>query len=147
MTYVLDAAVVVKWFCPEPLSDQACCWLALDAERIAPDLLLVECANVFRKKIKHGSIDADNALRALSALAEGPLRMVASVDFAAGALLLAGQMDHPVYDCIYLECARQSGGILVTADAAFLKRAQACGFAEKMLWVGDGPNPQPTPPH
>jgi predicted nucleic acid-binding protein len=147
VTYVIDAAVAVKWFCPEPLSTEACSWMAIEADRIAPDLLLVECANVFRRKIKEGEMLEDHAARALSALAAGSLRLVPTRTLVAEALTLACRLDHPVYDCVYLECARQSGGVLVTADEAFLKRAQARGFAEAVQWLAAGPGLPPTPAH
>ncbi len=52
--YVIDAAVAVKWFLPEPYSDKA--RTLLDAynrgvdDLIAPDLLIPEVTNAFWKQ-------------------------------------------------------------------------------------------------
>jgi predicted nucleic acid-binding protein len=65
---VIDASVAIKWFVPEPLSDQAERLLDGGDSLFAPDFLLIEFGNIIWKKVRLGELargDADAALAAL----------------------------------------------------------------------------------
>ncbi|MGA3098822.1 MAG: type II toxin-antitoxin system VapC family toxin [Bryobacteraceae bacterium] len=116
---VVAASVAVKWVVEEPGSGQA--RMLARARLEAPDLLAVECANILWKKARIGDIDARQARERLDALLEAPVALTPSRDLLGGALGLALDLEHPVYDCLYLALALARGVPLVTADERLAK--------------------------
>ena len=55
---------------------------------------------------------------------EGVVELRPTASLVAHASAIALQIDHPVYDCLYLACAEAEGAPLVTADTR-LQRAAA----------------------
>ena len=126
---VVDASVAVKWVVEELDSGQA--RMLARARLEAPDLLAVECANILWKKARIGDIGARQARERLDALLEAPVALTPSRDLLGQALGLALELEHPVYDCLYLALALARGVPLVTADErlarAVRKRRRAVG--------------------
>ena len=89
----------------------------------APDLLLPEFANTIWKKVRRGEIARPepflNELRSLSEL----IALYPAEVLIERASHLAFELDHPVYDCLYLACARITDTPLVTADKGLVARA------------------------
>lgn len=123
MRVTIDASVVIKWFVTEPLSGESRLLLARHMEFQAPDLLLPEFANTIWKKVKRGEIAYPepflNELRSLSQL----IALYPAEVLIERASHLAFEINHPVYDCLYLACAEISGTPLVTADKRLVARA------------------------
>ena len=116
MRVTLDASIVMKWFFAEDLHGEARVLQATDIERHAPQLLLTECTNVLWKKARAGeTADVEPLLGEI-------LRLREAVDLHPDPWLLreaaitALRIGHPVYDCLYIACARLTDSILVTAD-------------------------------
>lgn len=106
----------------EPQSEEAFQLLAPRIRRHAPDILLVECANVIWKKVHRREIsDPQPYLEELPRLPE-MVTLHRSADFLNHAARLAMDMDHPVYDCLYLACADATTSVLITADHRFAKK-------------------------
>lgn len=126
MIYVVDASVAVKWFIDEEGHDDALKLMTSGAEFIAPDIILAEVANVMRRKVRSGHISAIQAKEAVKALKESLKRFVETSHLIEGAVDLSAELDHSVYDCLYLECARQQDRAhVVTADAKFATKVEA----------------------
>ena len=125
MRVTLDASVIVKWFFAEDHREEARHLLAPRIQRYAPDLVLVESANVIWKKARLTEIAS--AAPFLDEIA----RLPAVVRIQPGGALLreavqtALRIGHPVYDCLYIACARLTGSVLVTADRRLEKVVSA----------------------
>lgn len=123
MTLVVDASVAIKWVVEEAGS--------LEAERlvrsemlIAPDFLLLECANVLAQHQRRGRLTPDQASARLGLIARAGVRLHATSDLVAEAHRLAGALRQTAYDSLYLALALAETIPLVTADAHFADAAQ-----------------------
>lgn len=123
---IIDASVAIKWIVAEPGSDEAF-KLAQSSRLIAPRLLLVECANVLWAKTRRRGITPDEAAEGFSYIAAAPIHYLEDGDLLPDALVLAGQLDHPVYDCLYVAAARATEAPLVTADGKLHRKLSAAG--------------------
>lgn len=123
MKLTVDASIVIKWFVPEPQSDEARLLLARRIHLHAPGLVLAEFANTIWKKVRRSEItDPRPYLDELSSLAE-----LISL-YPAGVLIeraaqIAFTLDHPIYDCLYLACAEATESAMITADKRLADKA------------------------
>ena len=116
MKLTVDASVVVKWYVSETHSEEARVLLGHRLERFAPDFVLVELANIFWKKARLREIGDPHAyFQELSRIREAAV-LSSSADLIERAAQIAAQIDHPVYDCLYIACAEATRSTLVTAD-------------------------------
>ncbi len=114
---VVDASVAIKWVIFEP--DRELAYALLDRRLLAPDLLLIECANALRSLAARGTLAADDVQPAWATICAAPLQISPAVDLLDDALALALVLGHPVYDCLYLALAIASSSRVVTADRRF----------------------------
>ncbi len=123
MKVTVDASVVVKWFVAEVRHDEARAALGHRIERHAPDFVLIECANVLWKKTRRGEIaDPGPFLDELLRLSD-VLTLHRTASLLPVAVRTAGELDHPVYDCLYLACAELTGSALLTDDRKLAGKA------------------------
>ena len=123
MRLTVDASIVVKWYITENHSDDARLLLGHRLERYAPDFLLVEFANTVWKKARQGEIgDPTPHLGEIPKLREA-IDLYPSGELAERAARLAVDLDHPVYDCLYLACAEATRSVLITADRRLANKA------------------------
>ena len=137
---VIDASVAVKLFIPEEYSDSAIQIFKLleapdPAGLFVPDLFYIECANVFRTRVKFGGMSGDEARKAHDILLGFPLERVPTTGLSASALALSLQYDLSVYDACYLALASLIGSPLVTADRKFARKMS--GSDLPVIWIGD----------
>lgn len=113
---VIDASVAIKWVVDEALSDRA---LALSGTRlVAPDLLLVECANILWKKARRGELSDAEAEAGAALLEAAEIELLSARGMIECVVTFARRLDHPAYDCCYLAVAEATELPLVTADDA-----------------------------
>jgi predicted nucleic acid-binding protein len=125
---VFDASVVVKWFVDDPLADAAIEARRTHAQAVAPDLMLIEVANVFRRYVVRGELQSSSAAENLSIIPQ-VLDLVDHRGLISEAFTLACDLNHSMTDCLYAVMARRRGLPLITAD---LKLAQKLGKVEGM---------------
>lgn len=136
MKLVVDASVAVKWFAAEEWTEESRRLLAAGVDRHAPDLILAETTNVLWKKARRGEIEASHGYFREAANLPDVLVLHRSQDLFVRGSTIALDLDHPVYDCIYLACAEVEGAPLVTAD----RRLQAVSkgrLAVDVWHIGD----------
>ena len=122
MKLTVDASIVAKWFLTEPQSEEARQLLAPRIRLHAPDVVLVEYANTIWKKVHRREIpDPQPYFGELARLSE-VVTLHRSGDLLDHAVRIAVEIDHPVYDCLYLACAAATSSVLITADHRFAKK-------------------------
>lgn len=122
MTVVVDASVAIKWVFSEPNSDLAAA-LLVSQTLLAPDLLLLECANVVWRRIRTGDISIEEGRVRLAVLKRSPVSRISTASLLPEALDWAIRLDHPVYDCVYLALAIARNAVVVTDDRRFAAAA------------------------
>jgi predicted nucleic acid-binding protein len=132
MTTVVDASVVVKWFVDEPGSDEALAVLEAAQVILAPDLIVPEVGNAAWKKVLREEIERAHAERILRALGGLFDRLVPSVSLVSRALEIAIELQHPVYDALYLALAEAEGARLVTDDGRLLLRVAETAWQQRV---------------
>jgi predicted nucleic acid-binding protein len=124
---VVDASVIVKWFIPEVGAHSAKALLATADELVAPELARVEVTSALtRRAIRQelGDADVEDTLRIwFRALADGQVFLLPNAGDLEAALKLALELQHSLPDCLYLAAAERLGVALITADRAFVRRA------------------------
>lgn len=129
---VIDASVAVKWVVEEPGTAQALSLLRR-GRLFAPDLLLVECANVLWKKVRRKEMSGQEALVATRLLQRADLELCPMRALLDSVTELALALDHPAYDCAYLALAESLSCDLVTADRRLSAMALPGGYRSKVV--------------
>lgn len=132
---VVDASVALKWLVKEDGSEAA---LALrDCNLAAPALMRIEAANVLRTLVARKAATPDEAQDLFALLRKAPVTIVDHDDDLEGrALELALDLNHPVYDCVYLALAERMGRRLVTADHRFISTLRSGAQAARVVALG-----------
>ena len=124
MKAVVDASVAAKWLVVEQGTVEARRLLANGIALHAPDFILIETANVIWKKARRREIvDSRPYFEELARLGD-VIALSPSSGLLDRAAAIAIEIDHPVYDCLYLACAEVEGAPLVTADRRLRDAAQ-----------------------
>ena len=119
---VIDACVTIKWVIEEPGSKEARLLFAARLE--APDVMLVECANILWKKVHTKELTEKQVVERWDALAGSPVALVPSGELLEAALRLSLEIDHPVYDCLYMALALRNNIPLITDDRDLFRAAR-----------------------
>ncbi|MGH7017784.1 MAG: type II toxin-antitoxin system VapC family toxin [Caulobacteraceae bacterium] len=141
MPVVVDASVALKWVLEETGSSAARD-VAASQVMIAPDLLLIESANVLTMRVRRGLLVAEDAALALDILQSFPVRLMPTRPRVGRALALSIELAQSTYDCLYLALALEQGARLITADERFsaaLKSRPA--YSERVDLIGVSPAP------
>jgi predicted nucleic acid-binding protein len=116
---VVDASVAVKWLIDE--EHTALAGALSNRQMSAPSLLRIECANALLRRARAGDIPAPAVPAKVRALRLVPVRLVPSERYLEGAIALATELRHSIYDCLYLALALDKRAPLVTADGRFVE--------------------------
>lgn len=116
LSLVVDAGIVAKWFVAEELTAEADRLRPLVGRLAAPDFCLIELANILWKKARQGTLRPEEAGAITPLLQRSGMRFLPSGPLLGDALELACELDHPVYDCLYVAAMDVLGAPLVTWD-------------------------------
>jgi predicted nucleic acid-binding protein len=136
VTLIVDASVAAKWFIEEAGRQQALRLLEMP-DRQAPDLLVVEVANIAWKKTLRGEISSTQARFVCASVAHCFDTLHSSDSLIERAAVMALDLRHPVYDCLYLACAERCGARLVTADRRLITTVQETPLAALVMRLDD----------
>jgi predicted nucleic acid-binding protein len=129
---IIDASVAFKWLIEEQDSDRALEWIGRTA-LVAPTLIHIEVANALWKRFRRGELGSDEGA---SEHLAGLLQLIETVDETGNvprAFELAGELDHPIYDCIYLALAEARDDQVVTADLRFVRSVRGSAHEGRVL--------------
>lgn len=130
MAMIVDASVAFKWFVPESDSDAALALFETTEPLYAPDLVLTEVANAMWARLRKVDGDHGPAVKAAaSALPRMLTLLVPVVELLPRAIELAFNLQHPIYDCLYLALAEREKAALITADRRLIATAGSGGHA------------------
>lgn len=138
MPIVLDASVALKLVTLEPGTVEAQALLDRSEERIAPDWMLAEAASGLANKMRYENLDREAAQKSLAALPAFIDRFVEAAPLLGRAMNMAAELDHSLYDCLYLQIAIDEEGVVVTADEGLVKAAGRGGLenrTERLTWT------------
>ena len=105
MSLVVDASVALRWYVEAPGSRAAVALLGRGETLVAPDLIVCELSNAAWKLARRGEISEEHGSSIAAAAATGFARLVPAAELAGQAWRIARELDHPVYDCLYLRLA------------------------------------------
>lgn len=114
---IVDASVALKWVLDE--EDSPLARALAERAMAAPDLLWSECANGLWRWVRMGALPAQVAHERFAALRRAPVALTSAELLLERALGLAIEIDHPIYDCLYLALALARGVQVVSADRRF----------------------------
>lgn len=143
--HVVDASVVLKWYFHEPFSDVAVKLVVPGVEIFVPDLLHGQVGNALWRRVKSGEMKRDEAHKVLSNLRRLPLVTVPSADLAPAALEIATATARTFNESVYFALALREGVPLVTADRWWFTLLSTGPMRRFLQWVGDVPEPTPSP--
>lgn len=139
MRTVIDASVALKWYFDDPGTSVAARLLrehaAGDRDLLAPDLIVAEIGNALWKRVRRGECDLPTAGSILSLWEGERPQLVPSSLLVARAVAIATELDHPVYDCLYLAAAVAFQASFATADRELADAAR--DLIEGVELVGD----------
>lgn len=139
--YVVDASVVIKWYIPEKLSEQADLFLeesvVAGAPLLAPDLLIAEVGNILWKKQRLGELSPSEASHILETIGESlPLQLYESLSLMSSAWKIACTFDRTFYDALYVALAQQQDALFITADEKLVSALRRGQLRKRVQWLG-----------
>ena len=129
MSLVVDANLVIKWFVEEELTGEADELLCRSEAFFAPDLVVTEVTNVVWKKVMRGELEAETAKFIAASLHQGQLDLVPSTMLHQRALAIGLEIEHLIYDCLYLALAERLESPLITADQRLIGKTRGSPYA------------------
>jgi predicted nucleic acid-binding protein len=124
---VVDASIAFLWFANEPDRWGAARLLEAESALLSPDLMAAEVANAWWKKLRRREMDRVYVEQAVTNLLALGIEWVSSAQLVRPAARLAVELEHSVYDCLYLALAASHTAPLATADERLRRAAERVG--------------------
>ena len=134
-TLVLDASVIVKWFCREEYTDIALKirdrFFKGDLNVIVPELMFYEVSNAIRYNPVFTKEDKNKIIDDLFSIGFNVVHSNRKI--LSTAMKLALETDTPIYDNVYHSVSRSEKCPFVTADKEYIKKANA----QNLIFIED----------
>jgi len=129
MIGVIDTSALIRLFIPDGPIPEGLENFFTGVEKgnntaIAPELLLVEAANVLDRKRKMAEISKPESIRLLTDMLSMPIRCFPHGPLIPAAFDLALEHGVTLYDAVYLALAVEQSAVLFSADREMLKIAE-----------------------
>ena len=130
---VVDASVLIKLFLPEQDSEVATALFTVPPTgqliRAGPDLVSLECANIFRTRVHRGLLTIAEAGARVTQLAALPLAWYATPPLLTAITSYALTWQISAYDAAYVTLADALHMPLITADTVLLGKLSGAGIS------------------
>jgi predicted nucleic acid-binding protein len=134
---VMDASMACQLLLPEPLSGRAEAVVRDATDIHAPDLMLLEVANVFWKRVQRKELEDREARMLLSHFLRLDLRLTTAEMLLPAAMEIALASRRTVYASCYIALARSLNVPCVTADQRLVNALRATEYGKLIVWLGD----------
>ncbi len=124
---VIDSSIVVKWIVQEQDSDDVVA-LRDFYSFAASELISAEASNAIVSKVRKGHLIETEAAAASELLSQLSIEFYPLQPLIEDAISIALTLQHPAYDCFFLALSRRLDCILVTADAALIRKSTGRKF-------------------
>jgi predicted nucleic acid-binding protein len=124
---VCDANVLFKLLVPEEDSEAART-AARAYEFVVPEIAFAEVGNALWSRVQRGEFSIETGQELTDRLQAGAIEARPVRPLLSRALWLASQMNHPIYDCVYLALAESLNVPFLTADQRFLTAFRQISF-------------------
>jgi predicted nucleic acid-binding protein len=134
---VVDANIAFKWLWPE--KDSASAAKLLDGRLLAaPEFIMTELTNIFWLKVNAKAIKIEDAQDRLREFRAGPVKLLPDYTILDRAFEIAAEIQHSIYDCMYLSLLDSVGAILVTDDGGIIRDCKRVArFKNRVLKIDD----------
>lgn len=127
---ILDASVAVKLVVAEPGTIEAREVCFAQPTLIAPDWVLIETASAIWGKAMRNELRASDMPELMRTLPGFFQTLHPSLELLDDGLRIAVELQHHVYDCLYLALALRADQRMLTADKGFVASARRAGFEQ-----------------
>ena len=124
---MVDASVALKLAVPEPGAAEAQAIFSSESTH-APDFVRCEIVNGLINDLRMHPRSRSDVTTDLDLIAHSYMALHPTAELLDRAFEIGLDLDHQVYNCLYLALAERLGFALVTADNKFLKKAPAQGW-------------------
>ena len=135
--YVVEPAVVLKWFVPEEHSGPCARLLDGGHDLLAPDTILTDTVKIVTLKTRMGECSTSEAIQILQAVGSSPLWLHPAEPLLEPAFHIASSLDRSLGDGLNLALAVATDCRLVTTRRTLYDGLQDTPFSIHLKWVGD----------
>ena len=118
------------------MCDEARLVLGRRVQLHAPELVLAEFINTFWKKARWKEVDDPAPYLAELPALSNIIDLCPIHNLAEHAMQITFEIDHRVYDCLYLACAEITDSDLITADKRFADKAAERLPGTRVRYIG-----------
>jgi predicted nucleic acid-binding protein len=136
VTLVVDASVALKWFLPaEFLGANALAVVKSGSALIAPDILIAEVCNGVWRSARLGRIAQAQLPEVAAILPRFFDSLIDAASLAQRAVAIAVELDHPVYDCLYVALTEARQAMLVSADKRLIEKLRRTRWEASAMYL------------
>jgi len=141
LNVVIDASVLIKFYVPEVLSDEASYLLDTvregDLSLLAPDLIFSEVGNILWKKHRLKELTRSEVDKITDAILLLPIWAESSKLLLPLAVDLAVVYGITVYDAMYVTLTRMRETRMITADRKLFEKMVGTDMNKYVCWLGN----------